>query len=64
MNAIGCLTNVALNLLLIPAYGGMGAVVATLASYGVVGILTCFLYRPLFRTGGMLIRAMVWPKVW
>jgi len=64
MSAAGCVLNVALNLLLIPTYGGMGAVVATLISYAVAGVFACFLYRPLFRTGRMLIKAMVWPKIW
>lgn len=33
--AIGCLSNVALNFVLIPLYGGLGAAAATVVSYGI-----------------------------
>lgn len=64
INVIGCILNIALNYVLIPAYGGMGAAVATFIAYGVVGVLACFFYRPLYRTGYMLAKAMVYPKIW
>ncbi|HKQ58830.1 MAG TPA: flippase [Candidatus Eisenbacteria bacterium] len=60
--ALGGAVNVALNLVLIPRWGGMGAVVATLIAYGVATLGSCFAYRPLFRTGRMLARAMLFPR--
>jgi O-antigen/teichoic acid export membrane protein len=62
--SLGCVLNVALNWLLIPRYGGMGAVVASLAAYWFAAHGSCFIFKPLRRTGGMLTRALVWPKVW
>jgi O-antigen/teichoic acid export membrane protein len=61
---LGCLLNIVLNFLLIPRYGGMGAVVASLISYWFAAHGTCFLFRPLFRTGGMLTKAILYPKIW
>jgi len=61
---LGCLLNIALNFLLIPRYGGMGAVIASLVAYWFAAHGTCFLFRPLFRTGVMLTRAIFYPKIW
>lgn len=61
---IGCIVNVGLNLILIPRYGGMGAVIASCVAYWVAGHGSCFLYKPLFRTGSMLTKAIVYPKIW
>lgn len=60
----GCILNVVLNLFLIPNYGGLGAAVASIISYGFAGYLSSFCYRPLFKTGVMLSKAMVFPKPW
>ena len=60
----GCAVNIALNLILIPRFGGMGAVLASLVAYWVVAHGACFLYKPLFRTGTMLTRALLYPKIW
>ncbi len=62
--ALGCLVNIALNLVLIPRYGGMGAVIASCFAYWFAAQGTCLFYKPLFRTGYMLTRAMLYPKVW
>jgi O-antigen/teichoic acid export membrane protein len=62
--SLGCIINVALNFLLIPIYGGMGAVVASCIAYWFAAHGACFLYKPLYKTGYMLTRAMVYPKVW
>jgi len=62
--ALGCLLNILLNLLLIPRYGAMGAVVATFASYWFAIHGSCLLMKPLRKTGWMMIKAMVYPKVW
>jgi O-antigen/teichoic acid export membrane protein len=37
--SLGLVTNIALNLLLIPSYGGMGAAIATLVSYAMAGYI-------------------------
>lgn len=60
----GCLINVALNILLIPSYGGMGAVVASCVAYWFAAHGACFIYRPLFRTGIMLTKAILYPRIW
>jgi O-antigen/teichoic acid export membrane protein len=61
---LGALVNIALNLVLIPRYGGMGAAVASCISYWFAAHGACFLYRPLFRTGFMLTKALIYPKFW
>lgn len=61
---LGCVINVALNIILIPRYGGMGAVIASCIAYWFAAHGACFVYKPLFRTGIMLTRAMLYPKVW
>lgn len=58
---LGCLANIVLNWLLIPRYGGMGAALATVVSYWFAAHGTCLLFRPLWQTGRMLTRAILWP---
>lgn len=60
----GAVVNVVLNLLLIPHYGGMGAVIASLVAYWVAAHGSCFVYGPMFKTGGMLTKALFYPKIW
>jgi O-antigen/teichoic acid export membrane protein len=62
--SLGCTLNISLNYLLIPAFGGMGAVIASLVAYWFAAHGSCFLFKPLFRTGTMLTRALIWPKIW
>jgi len=62
--SLGCLLNIVLNYLLIPAYGGMGAVVASVVAYWFAAHGSCFLFKPLVKTGGMLTRALLYPKIW
>jgi O-antigen/teichoic acid export membrane protein len=62
--SLGCIINVALNYLLIPVYGGMGAVIASCIAYWFAAHGACFVYAPLFKTGRMLTKAMLYPKVW
>ncbi len=61
--SLGCATNIILNFMLIPKYGAMGAIIASwftfLVPYG-----SCFLYKPLHRTGIMLTKALIFPKIW
>lgn len=61
---LGSITNVVLNLLLIPRYGGMGAVIASCVAYWVAAHGACFLYKPLHRTGYMITKALIFPKIW
>lgn len=63
-STLGCALNIALNFWLIPLYGGMGAVIASLVAYWFAVHGSCFMFKPLRRTGRMLTRAMVYPKVW
>jgi len=59
--SLGCLTNIALNLLWIPKWGAIGASLASVLSYWIAAHGSCFLYRPLWRTGGMLTQAILKP---
>jgi O-antigen/teichoic acid export membrane protein len=61
---LGCILNVLLNYLLIPVYGAMGAIIASLISYWFAVHGTCFIFKPLRATGWMLTRAMFYPKFW
>jgi O-antigen/teichoic acid export membrane protein len=61
---LGAVINVVLNFFLIPRYGGLGAAVASCISYWFAAHGACFVYRPLFRTGFMLTKAMIFPKFW
>jgi O-antigen/teichoic acid export membrane protein len=62
--ALGGALNILLNLFLIPRYGAMGAVVATFISYWFAVHGTCFLFKPLRKTGWMMTKAMLYPKIW
>lgn len=61
---LGCALNILLNLWLIPLYGGMGAVVASIAAYWFAAHGSCYLFRALRPTGHMLGRAIICPKIW
>ncbi len=61
---LGCIMNIVLNLFLIPRYGAMGAIIASLISYWFAVHGTCFLFKPLRDTGRMLTKAMIYPKIW
>jgi O-antigen/teichoic acid export membrane protein len=60
---LGAVANVALNWFLIPRYGAMGAVIASCISYWFAVQGTCLLFKPLHRTGWMLLKAMLYPRV-
>ena len=60
----GGAVNVVLNLVLIPRYGGLGAAIASLVAYWFAAHGSCFLFGDLRRTGLMLTRAMLYPRVW
>jgi O-antigen/teichoic acid export membrane protein len=60
----GCVLNIVLNYFLIPIYGAMGAVIASCISYWFALHGACFFFKPLRKTGWMLAKAMVYPRVW
>jgi PST family polysaccharide transporter len=57
--AVGAIVNVAFNSLLIPVQGAFGAAIATLISYGVVVLVTCFFFRPTVSLGRMTVKALL-----
>ncbi len=61
---LACFLNVGLNYVLIPQYGGMGAVVASVCAYWFAAHGSCFLNKKMFKTGHMLSKAIIYPKVW
>jgi O-antigen/teichoic acid export membrane protein len=60
-HGVGALVNVALNLLLIPPYGGQGAAVATLVSYAVASYLILFLAPQTRPVAYMMSRSIAFP---
>ncbi len=59
-----CLLNIALNFVLIPRYGALGAAVASLIAYAFAVYGYCLFYPPLHPTAIMLIRALLYPRFW
>lgn len=57
----GAVTNVVLNLILIPAYSGFGAAIATTLSYGVAAVFSCFLHRQTWPVGTIMLKSLVAP---
>lgn len=60
-HAAGALINVALNLVLIPRFGGMGAAVATVISYAAASFGALFLAARTRPIGWMMTKAMLLP---
>jgi O-antigen/teichoic acid export membrane protein len=58
---LGAISNILLNLVLIPTYEGIGAAIATLISYAIAGYFSCIFYPALHRTFGMLTKALLIP---
>ncbi len=58
---IGALSNIVLNLVLIPFYGGIGAAWATLISFSLSGCLTSFFWQEMRPIGWMQLRALLVP---
>lgn len=54
-----CMINIGLNLVLIPHWGSSGAAAATLVSYYFSTFIACFLWRPLRKTGRMLMGSVL-----
>ena len=59
---ISCISNVLLNLLLIPKYGAVGATIATLISYAYASFFSNFFHRKIRKNGWMILRALGNPK--
>jgi PST family polysaccharide transporter len=57
----GAVVNVALNLFLIPPFGGIGAAIATVVSYAVGGYVICFVHPRTRIAGEMMSRALAMP---
>jgi O-antigen/teichoic acid export membrane protein len=62
--ALGCALNIVLNIILIPRFEAMGAVIATFVSYWFTAHVTCFFFKSLNKTGMMITKALLYPKVW
>lgn len=62
--ALGCFLNILLNYAFIPRYGAMGAVAATFISYWFAVHGTCLFFKPLRKTGWMMAKALIYPKIW
>lgn len=60
-HGLGAAANVAANLLLIPAYGGVGAAVATVFSYAVSSYLALFVWRRTWPVAWMMTKALTAP---
>jgi O-antigen/teichoic acid export membrane protein len=59
--SLGAISNILLNLLLIPLYQGVGAAIATMISYSICSHFSCLFYRPLWANGWMLTKALFIP---
>ncbi len=59
--SLGTMINLMFNFLLIPAYGGRGAAIATVISYAVASHLACMIYPKMFDTAWMLTKALLVP---
>jgi len=58
INIFGALTNVVLNWLLIPKFGGVGAAVASLITQFIANIGMCFVLKPLRYNNVLMIRGL------
>lgn len=59
--SLGAVTNILLNFLLIPIYGGNGAALATVISYAVASHIACIFYPPMYDNTWMLTKALFIP---
>jgi O-antigen/teichoic acid export membrane protein len=58
----GAITNIVLNLVLIPRYGPMGAALATVVSYSVASFFSLFVYPGTRGVAGLMTRSVIFPK--
>jgi O-antigen/teichoic acid export membrane protein len=59
--SLGAASNITLNLVLIPKFGGAGAAVATLISYAISVYISCFIFSPLRPAALQMTLAFVAP---
>jgi O-antigen/teichoic acid export membrane protein len=64
MITAGGVINVILNIFLIPRFGGVGAAIASLVAYWFAAHGSCIFFRSMHKTGFMLSKAIVYPKIW
>lgn len=62
LSLFGAITNIILNIFLIPRYGINGAAIATLISYSVI-ILSIFLFKKTRAQGFLMIRSLVFTSI-
>jgi O-antigen/teichoic acid export membrane protein len=55
---LGAITNIILNFIFIPRFGGVGASVATLVSYWIATHLSCFTQKKLFKNGVIMTKSL------
>jgi O-antigen/teichoic acid export membrane protein len=60
-SVLGAIVNVVLNYFLIPVYGGVGAAIATVISYGVQSHLSCILFKEMHPQFSFLMKALFIP---
>lgn len=60
-HSAGALINVLLNLVLIPAYGGVGAAISTVVSYATSSYFALFIHPKTLRTAYMMTLALIAP---
>jgi O-antigen/teichoic acid export membrane protein len=58
----GAITNIVLNLVLIPRYGPVGAALATVVSYSVASFFSLFVYQGTRGVAGLMTRSVVFPR--
>jgi O-antigen/teichoic acid export membrane protein len=58
----GAITNIALNIALIPQFGPMGAAFATVVSYSVASFFSLFIYPGTRRVAGLMTRSVIFPR--
>lgn len=64
LNLVGAVTNIGLNMLLIPRYGGIGAAIASCVSYWMAAHVACYFFKPLRKTAKMITDALIFPRFW
>lgn len=58
---IGCVSNILINLLLIPIYGPLGAAFSTVISFALAGYISSFIFPKLYYIGIMQSKALLIP---
>lgn len=59
--SLGAISNICLNLVLIPEYQAIGAAIATVVSYAISSHISCLFYPPIYDNSKMLFKALIIP---